>query len=364
MKSHIISLFLFLCLTSPTHAQQSPTRNAPPVVIQQVALEEFVDRIESIGTLRANETTTLASTVTETVTAVNFTDGQRVKKGDVLIEMTSAEEKALIEQQKSLVQEAWKQLERVKSLSREGAASAALLDQRQREYTSAVTGMLALQSRLNDHIIVAPFDGVLGLRNISVGALLQPGTKITTLDDDSVMKLDFSVPSIFLPSLKPGLEIVAKAAGYKEEFKGIVTAIDSQINEDTRAITVRSLIQNPGQNLKPGLLMTVTLLKDPRQSIAIPEDAIIPEGRKAFVLVVSPKDNPPIAEKREIITGLRRPGKIEVTTNLSAGEHVIVQGTMVARPGQPVTIQAVRKDGETVHEVLSKTTGAAPLKKE
>lgn len=354
-------------IISPATAQdkkpgggQGPT----PVIVASAYTDNFVDRVEAIGTLRANETITVASTVTETVTAINFTDGQRVAKGDVLVEMTDGEEKALLDQQRALVNEAAKQLERAKGLAATGAVSKEVLEQRQREASSTRAGLAALASRLDDHIITAPFDGVVGLRNVSVGALLQPATKITTLDDDSVMKLDFSVPSIFLPTLKPGVKIVAKAPGFAESFEGEVSAIDSQVDEATRSIVVRAMIPNPDAKLKPGLLMTVDLLKSPRDAIGIPESAIVPEGRKQFVFVVNGAGDKMAAEKREITVGARRPGDMEVTQGLKQGEKVIVQGTMMVRDGGAVTVTAEQKKGESLADLLKrlKTEKAAQAK--
>lgn len=340
-----------LSLTQAALAQGKPGGQGPtPVIVSSAYADKFVDRVEAIGTLRANETITLASTVTETVTAINFTDGQRVAKGDVLVEMTDGEEKALLDQQRALVNEAGKQLQRAQELAKTGALSKEVLGQRQREATSTRAGLAALASRLDDHIITAPFDGVVGLRNISVGALLQPATKITTLDDDSVMKLDFAVPSVFLPTLRPGVEIVAKAPGFAEEFKGEVSAIDSQVDENTRSVIVRAIIPNPDAKLKPGLLMTVELLKSPREAIGIPETAIVPEGRKQFVFVV----NGETVEKREITIGARREGDMEVTQGLKEGEKVVVQGTMMVRDGGPVKIIAEQKKGEKLADLLKR----------
>lgn len=344
----------------PAMAQQKPGGGPTPVIVASAYTDKFVDRVEAIGTLRANEAITLASTVTETVTAINFTDGQRVKKGDVLVEMTDNEEKALLDQQRALVNEAEKQLKRSEELAKTGAVSVSVLDQARRDATQSRAGLAAVASRLQDHIIVAPFDGIVGLRNISAGALLQPGTKITTLDDDSVMKLDFSVPSVYLTTLHPGVEITAKAAGFDEEFKGEVSAIDSQIDEATRSVTVRAIIPNPDGKLKPGLLMSVELLKNPRQAVGISENAIVPEGRKQFVFVVDESKNPPIVEKREIVTGVRRPGDIEVTDKLKEGEKVVVQGTMMVRAGQPVSITAEQKKGESLQDLLKRISQKQP----
>lgn len=353
----ILAIFLSalsLFSAMPALAQGNGAQGPVQVIVAEAYTDRFVDRVEAIGTLKANESITLASTVTETVSAVNFTDGQRVSKGDVLVEMADGEEKALLDQQRALVNEAKKQLDRTQDLAKSGAASSAILDERQRQYTAARAGLSALQSRLEDHIITAPFDGIVGLRNTSVGALLQPGTAITTLDDDSVMKLDFAVPSIFLPTLMPGVEVEARASGFKEAFKGQVTAIDSQVDNVTRAVTVRAMIPNPDGALKPGLLMSVELLKNSRDSVGIPENAIVPEGRKAFVFVLDETKNPPVLEKREIIIGTRREGDLEVLENLVPGEKVVVQGTMMARSGAPVKVTAVQQKGESLAALLKR----------
>ncbi len=359
MKFHSLAFGVsaLVVIVTPAMSQAQPAgavQRATPVIVSTAYKDEFVDRVEAIGTLRANETITLASRVTETVTAVNFTDGQRVLKGDILVEMTSGEEKALLDQQKALVNEAYKQLERTRDLAKSGAASNSVLDERQRQYTSAKAGLAALQSRLEDYIIVTPFDGIVGLRNISPGALLQPGTTITTLDDDSIMKLDFSVPSVFLPTLNPGVKIVARATGFDEEFSGEVSAINSQIDAATRSVVVRAIIPNPDGKLKPGLLMTVELMKNPREAVTIPENAIIPEGRKHSVIVVVGDDGATVAEKREITIGARRPGDVEVLDKLKVGEKVVVQGTMSAQDGKPVTITAEQKPGESLADLLKR----------
>ncbi len=367
MKRYIVAALMLSCgfaalanagrpFVQDAQAQAKPAgaSRATPVVVSSAYNDNFVDEVEAIGTLRANESITLTSTVTETVTAVNFTDGQRVHKGDILVEMTSGEEKALLDQQKALTNEAAKQLERARGLAKSGAVSSAVLDERQREFASAKAGLAALQSRLEDHIIVAPFDGVVGLRNLSVGALLQPSSVITTLDDDTVMKLDFSVPSVFLPTLQTGTSIKAHASGFKEEFTGEVSAINSQIDEVTRSVAVRAIIPNPEAKLKPGLLMSVELARNPREAVAIPESAIIPEGRKHFVLVLDEAQGTPTVEKREVVIGSRRQGDVEITQNIKAGEKVVVQGTMMAKPGAPVTVTAEQKRGETPEQLFKR----------
>ncbi len=339
----------------PSGGPGGPGGNRPtPVIVQDVIRDKFADVIKAVGNLKANESIILTSTVTETVTAVNFTDGQRVAKGDVLVEMTDGEEKALVAQQKSILEESRRQLERARSLHKQGAVSGSTLDQRQRDYSSAASGMQALQSRLNDHIIIAPFDGVIGISDVSVGALLQPGSRIATLDDDSVMKLDFTVPSVFLPTLASGLTVTATAKGFAESFEGRVAAVDTQINEVTRSVLVRSLIPNPEGKLKPGLLMNVAINTQPRDALVISEMALIPEGEKNFVFKIDTTKNPPTAHKTEVTIGARRTGEVEILNGLQEKDQVVIYGTMSVRDAQPVMVQAVRKPNESLEDILKR----------
>lgn len=357
-KSRILGLMIAggLLFLSPSLGAQEKG-GAANVIVATTQKQKISDRVEALGTLKANETITITSTVTETITAVNFTDGQRVEKGDALVEMASGEEKAQLDQARAVVEEAGQQLERVKSLAKDGVAPRATLDQRQRDYTAATGRQHEIQSKLKNYVIAAPFAGVLGLRDISVGALVQPGTKITTLDDDSVMKLDFSVPSVFLAELRVGTPIVAMAREFPgREFKGEVTSLDSQIDPVTRSIMVRAIIPNEDHILKPGLLMSVELFSNERESIVIPEESLIPEGRDNYVLVINAEQK---IEKRKIVIGTRQPGSVEVMSGLESGEKIVTHGTMTARPGQTANIVGQDKGGESLSDILKQTPASA-----
>jgi len=352
-------LILALCLMgsgTPAVAQQGKGKPAQNVIVTPAHIEDFADRVEALGTLRANESVVLTATVTETVRAVNFEDGQRVKKGDVLVEMRGGEEKAELAGEQATLSEAKRQMERLQPLVATGAASQAQLDERKREYQTANARLDAIRSRIGDRIVTAPFDGVLGLRNISVGAVVQPGTRITTLDDDSVMKLDFAVPALYLETLKPGLDIIATASAFKgRSFKGKVASVDSQIDPVTRSISVRALVPNEGRVLKPGLLMNVEILKDPRQAVVVPEESILAQGEKNFVFVAGGYT----AQKIEIETGARQPGMVEVTKGLKGGEMVITHGTMTLADGAPIKIVG-RDDGKGASLARMLKEGAEP----
>jgi len=333
----------------------------PGVIVAEARPEPWADRTEALGTLRANESVVITANVTETISAIHFDDGQRVDQGDILVEMTSAEESALLEEVQARVEEAERQFDRVKSLAASGSASASLLDERRRDWDTARASLVAVESRLKDRLVKAPFAGVVGLRNISLGALVEPGDVITTLDDDRVMKLDFAVPSVFLPSLRPGLGIEALAPALGERaFDGEISAIDTRVDPVTRSVQVRALIDNPERLLRPGLLMRVNLLRNPRDGVTIPEEALLHRGEDHFVLALAEGDDgAAVPERRQVQIGARRPGFVEIVSGLDPGDRVITHGNDKAKPGEPVTILAVDDGTRPLAEMLAQKPDSA-----
>lgn len=329
-----------------------------PVFVTQARQVNIDDRIEALGTLRANESVELTTAVTETVTSLHFDDGDRVEAGQVLVEMTSGEEHAQLEEARATVDEARRQYERIRSLRKTQTAAESLLDQRRREWETGRARLAAIESRLADRLVRAPFAGVVGLRNVSVGALVEPGDRIATLDDDSVMKLDFSVPALYLDILRPGLPVTASTRAWAgHHFEGNVKSIDSRVDPVTRTVVVRALLPNANHILRPGMLMQVELLHRRRDAIVIPEECLVPQGERQFVFVVDrTADN--TVERREIRIGTRRPGEVEVVDGLAAGELVITDGTLKVRAGSKVTIRAVDDGNTPIHELLESAPAA------
>lgn len=322
------------------HAGFAVAAPPPPalVIAAEVRRDAFVDRVEALGTLRANEMVTLTANTTEVVTRIHFDDGQRVQAGDVLVELSSDEEHAQLEEARAAADEARSQYERVKPLAAQGTAAKSQYDERRRELETAQARLAAVESRVADRTIRAPFAGVVGLRNLSIGALVRPGDPITTLDDDSVMQLEFSVPTTYLETLRPGLAIVARARAYgSREFRGEVKSVDSRVDPATRSIVARAEIPNPDRALRPGMLMTVVLLKDPRDALVIPESAVVSAGRQNFVFRIDSAAGNKV-QRREIHVGARRAGEAEVLDGLAAGDLVVAHGTQRVRDGQVVKI--------------------------
>ena len=350
----IAAIIAFLLAFWPqTDAAVSQQRPPPAVIVERAETARLSDRVEALGTLRAYDAVEVTSKVTEMITRIHVRDSQRVAKGDILVEMSSAQEEAAVAEAEATVREAKAQLERAQPLTRRGVSSEAVLSERQRDYDTARARLEAAKARLRERRIVAPFGGLTGLRRISVGALVEPGTVIATIQHDRVMKLDFTVPSTFLSSMRPGIPIEASAAAYSgKTFTGKVSAVDNSIDQDTRSITVRAELPNPDGDLKAGMLMTVELLKNTRQAVLAPEEALIMRSNQAYVYVVDPEAQAPQVERREVILGARQPGKVEIVKGLAPDEAVITHGVVKVGPGDQVRIRAIAQGGEPLTQLL------------
>jgi membrane fusion protein (multidrug efflux system) len=323
------------------------------VIVETVGRQRIADTLEALGTLRANETVRLTASVSETIARVNFEDGQAVKAGDVLVELTDAEEAAQLAEAESLAEEAERQYQRIERLMAQGNASESLLDERRREWRTAGARLEAMRSRLQDRLITAPFGGHVGLRQVSPGTLVSPGDLITTLVDDSRMKLDFTIPALYLNTLRRGTVIEASTPVFpNRSFAGEVTSVDSTIDPVTRSIVVRALIPNDHRDLVPGMLMTLDLLRNERDAIVISEETVIPRGGKAFVMVVDTTSEPYKVEQRTVQLGTRMPGQVEVVSGLAVGETIVSHGTLKLRPGSAVRIQAVDDGTQPIAELI------------
>lgn len=310
-----------------------------PVQVAEVELHEFADTVEAIGTVRANESVSITANVSDTISRISFESGQRVEAGEVLVELADAEEAAALTEARASLNEAQRTRARINELAEQGAASGAAVDEAEAAYERAQAQIDALQARLADRVIRAPFAGVIGLRNVSLGELVSPGDVVATLDDTSIVKLDFTVPERFISTLEEGQRIRAAAAAYPDEtFTGRIAEIDSRIDPVTRAVTVRAIIPNPDNRLRPGMLMTVETRRDVRESPTVPETAVMRNGAQASVYTVDAAQGAATANVRNVSLGIRDGLLIEVTRGLQAGDRVISEGTHKVRAGGTVEI--------------------------
>ena len=320
----------------PVSEGEQGSGRAVPITVATVSTAPFADRVEAIGTTLANESVIITAKVTDKISRIHFADGIRVEKNTLLVELTNDEQAAELAEAKADRDEASVQLKRLEELVQQNIVAASQVDETRARLSIAEARLEGIVVRLKDRVIRAPFSGVLGFRQVSPGSLVTPGTAITTLDDVSTLKLDFSVPELFLGAINVGDTVNAMSPAYRDEaFQGRVASIGSRVDAITRSVTVRALVPNDAGALRPGMLMTVELQTAARTSLAVPEAAVIPANRDAYVYVI---DSSNIAERRSVTTGQRRDGLIEIVSGLTAGERVAVLGLVDLRNGVSVDI--------------------------
>lgn len=309
---------------------------ATPVTVSTVGYETMVNRVQSVGTTMANESVNVTAKVSDTVSRVRFNDGQQVQRGDVLVELTNSAEMARLEEAQLAVDDARLQFDRFQPLADLNLVSQSDLDAANNRVNTAEARLQGVVADMSDRLIIAPFDGVLGFRQVSEGSLVSPNSVITTLDDISLIKLDFTVAEVFLADIDVGASIEASSVVYKDRtFTGKVTVVGSRIDPATRSVQVRAEIPNDDGHLRPGMLLTVDMLLDERETIVVPEEAIVPMQGRQYVYLV---DDENIARQTVVTVGARQPGRVEILEGLVPGQQVITQGVGQVRPDTPVRI--------------------------
>jgi membrane fusion protein, multidrug efflux system len=304
-----------------------------PVLTATAESRQINVGIEAIGTANANESVNITSKTTNMVTSIRFGDGEVVKAGQVLVELDRAQTEADLAAAAAAFAESQSQFNRSRELFNTQALSKAQYEQLEATMKSNQARVDAAKARLADTYIRAPFAGRVGLRRVSLGTLISPGTVITTLDDLSAIKVDFAVPELNVGELRSGQAIAARSSAYPgRSFVGKVASVDSRVDPGSRAVMVRALVPNRDGALKPGMFLTVDLSKERRAALMVPEQALVPEQARQFIYVVQgPKVN-----KREVKLGRREPGFVEITDGLRAGDHVVIEGTLKLREGSLV----------------------------
>ncbi|HKK03893.1 MAG TPA: efflux RND transporter periplasmic adaptor subunit [Gammaproteobacteria bacterium] len=320
--------------------RQAPQRTAPedrpPVaVVTAPAVERMlVDEVEALGTTRAREAVEITPRISSVITAIRFREGQSVEAGQVLVELDNAEERAALAEAEARVIDSRAQFRRARELLDTATVSESQVQQLEATMNADEARLRAAEARFEQTLVRAPFAGKIGLRQVSPGSLVSPGDVITTLDDLSRVRLDFTVPETFLGVLDTGLEISARSVAFEgRAFDGTVTTVDTRVDPVTRAITIRAELPNDHGLLKPGMFLTVKLAGQSRARVVIPEGALVPEGDRQEVYLV--RDDR--AWRTRVVIGRRLRGEVVVLEGLRAGDTVVVEGTQKVADGGRVT---------------------------
>ncbi|MEM9669084.1 MAG: efflux RND transporter periplasmic adaptor subunit [Pseudomonadota bacterium] len=340
MFLRILSFVLAFTLTTQAAMAQGQ-RRAAPVVTEQPRLVKITDNIEGIGTLAPKEIVELTVNAPDRVTAVYFEDGERVRQGQTLLAQAQREQLAAIEGAEATVREAQSVVDRMATLVADGVVSGLEFDQAKRNLEVARSELTSVQTQQRNRILVSPFDGVLGFRQVSAGAYLSPGDPVATLVDDSEMYVDFFVPDIALASVEEGLEISATTASLPGEvFTGTLASIDNQIDPSTRSLRVRARLPNLDRKLRSGLFMNVTILTAPRTALSLPEGAIEPLGSKSFVYVVDRQEQNTFARRTAVVLGTRFDGRVEIISGIEPSDEIVIEGLIGVRDGGQIDVKS------------------------
>lgn len=333
----VIVLVLWVGYNHYSSDAQNAAQNIIKIDVIKVEHVELNDALSTIGTAKANESVELTSKGVHKIKAIYFDDNAFVKEGDVILEFEQDEERAQLAASESKYQESKREKDRIQKLHEKEFAPQQQLDAKTTQVEVSKQEKKQLKARIEQLTIRAPFDGQLGIRRYSVGSVVESGSLINTIDDISVIKLDFNVPSIYLASLKVGNSIKATTdAIHGVDFEGEIKSIDTRVDNATRSVLVRAMIQNPGYLIKPGLLMKVMLVMESAKVIVVPEESIAQKREEHFVYVLNAEKDAVIMRKVEI--GRRVPGFVEITSGLQDGEVVATSGMMKLQDGSKVSV--------------------------
>ena len=319
---------------SSSVAEVAPAIRGLPVSAYVVETKMVEDGAIQLGSLRTNEYVDIANELSGRVVSINFMEGQPVKKGDILVQLNDDELQIQLvraEYQHTLLKE---RLERQRILLEIDAVSREEYDKVLTEFNVLEQDMELLKVRIEKMKVRAPFDGVVGFREISLGAFLQPNSKITHLIDVANIIVEASMPEKNLRNYSVGGEIAFKVDGVSKDLKAKIYAIDPQIDVTTRTLTIRARYDNRDGVLSPGMFARVTSSASGGNSLFVPNESIIPDVRGRSVWVS--KGNK--VTLVPIMIGVRNEDMVEVLSGLNQGDTVITTGLMQLREGMTVYI--------------------------
>lgn len=340
----VIALVLALSGCGKKASSEDTRGDRPvPVTTTQVRLQPWSDSVQALGNVKARESVTITAKVSETVQRVHFDSGDVVRAGAPLVTLSGQSQQAALAEAQAAANEAESLYQRQAALAAQQLIARAALDSQRATRDAARARVAQMRAEIGDRTIRAPFAGVLGLRQVSPGSLVTPGTPIATLDDTARVFVDFPVPETMLANVAVGQSLGATSAAYPgRKFDGLVSTIDARVDPATRALTVRGDFPNADRALRPGMLLQVTLSRPERPALLVPEIAVVQVGNASFVYRVKPDDS---VERADVRIGARRDGMAEVTEGLKAGDRLVVDGTGKLRPGSKVVEGAAKPAG-------------------
>lgn len=355
---------------SPASAPASAAGPAkPPAVdVAQVELMKLTDDMQAVGSLRSRQGVVLRPEISGRVTQLNFRDGDRVRKGQVLVQLDDQLPQAQVQQSRAELSIAVANHNRNKDLVAQSFISQRSLDESAAALEVAQAKLALSQATASRLKIVAPFDGMTGIRSVNVGDYLKDGADIVNVEDIDAVFVDFRLPERFQSKVKKGqMAAVSLDALPGMRFSAVVQAVDPLIDANGRSVGVRGCIDNRQLQLRPGMFARVTTVFGEReQAKVIPEEAIVPQGGKSFVIRIQPGTTPQtrVSERVEVKLGIRRPGKVEILEGLNAGDTVVIAGQQrIQRDGTEVRVLELPKGASAAASAPQGAASQVPVPK-
>jgi len=307
---------------------------ALPVETVRVVAADLALDANAVGSLRSNESVVLRPETAGRISSINFRDGSAVAKGALLVGLDSATQSAEFDQARANLGLAQVNLKRTRELFEKKFVSQQALDNTEAGLKVQEAALALAQARLDKMRIKAPFSGVVGIRNVSVGDYVKEGQELINLEDIGTLKIDFRLPEAYLGQLKPGQAIeVSSDALPGQKFEAVLDAVNPLLDTGGRAIAARAHLANADGRLRPGMFVRVRLIFEQRSKVLlVPEQAIVPDTTTPFVFVVQEGK----AMRVPVKTGTRRNAQVEIVEGLKAGDEVVTAGQMKLRDGAPV----------------------------
>lgn len=308
-----------------------------PVEVGRIEVMTVNEEVEALGTLAADESVVIAPEIAGRVVSLGFKEGERVQKGQPLVRLDTAILDAEVKQAQADLSLARDTYQRNQSLAQRGAGTQVALEQATAQLASNEARLQLAQAKLAQSSILAPFNGVVGLRSVGVGDYVSVGKTLITLTNIDPIKVDFRVPEVYLSRVKVGQSIQARVDAVPDRnFDGKIFAIDPVVDVNGRAIRLRAAIPNPDLVLKPGLFARISITVDQRENaIVVPEMAVVPDGVGKMVYVVENGK----AKRVPVELGKRLPGKVEIVKGLTPQMQLVTAGQMRLRDGATVAIK-------------------------
>ncbi len=318
-------------------ADEAAQRGPNPVTVEVAVAEMRVMQrtVEAVGTTRARRSIEIVPETDGRLVALDIAPGSHVKKGEVLARLDDAIERADLTEAEAVLKEQSDTLDRLRQLRETNAVSLAAVEEAVARRAEAQARVERALRRLEDRVITAPFDGVVGLTGHDVGARVTKGEVLARLDDLSEVEVEFGLPETVFAQVARGQRITAHAAAFPgRSFAGTIAAVDSRIDPVSRSFLTRAVVPNPDNTLPAGMFLSLTLVLDEAERIVVPEEAIVFQAAQTYVFVAEGGT----ARLRAVTTGQRREGVIAITSGLAVGEAVVVRGLQRVRDGSPLTI--------------------------